>query len=135
IARALLGSVFSLRRCFIDPLFNVARLLRHFPDHAAGVGVENAIAIDVADVANGGAYPLLKIKLRIAGYLPGKHDEVSLGKGLAGDATQRIRFETGVENVIADGVADFIGMTFGDGLGRKDVTAGHELKNVEGLKR
>jgi len=26
-------------------------------------------------------------------------------------------------------------VTFGDGLGRENVTARHEMKNVEGLKR
>src|SRR5207237_8723475 len=125
IAGALLGSSVSVRRDAIDTLFDVARLLAHLPDHPAGVGVKNAIAVDVSDVADRSADALFKIKLRVGRNFAGQDDEVAFCESFASDATQRILFETGVENVIADGVANFVGMAFGDGLRRKDVTAGH----------
>src|SRR2546426_3635849 len=85
-------------------------------------------------VADGRAHARLKVKLRIAGYLPGDHHEIALGKGLASHATQRVLFKTSVEDVIADGVANFVGMAFGDGLGGKNVAARHGLKSVKALK-
>src|SRR2546426_1788894 len=48
-------------------------------------------------VADGRAHARLKVKLRIAGYLPGDHHEIALGKGLASHATQRVLFKTSVE--------------------------------------
>ncbi len=139
IASALLGSSFSIRRRLIDTLFNVARLLAHLPNHSAGVGVKGTIAVYVTNVADSAANPLFKVNVRIAGNFAGQHDEVSLGKRLARHATQWILFEAGIENRITNGVANFIWMAFGDRLGRKNVTAGHDqtLKRgiVEALKR
>lgn len=65
ITSALLRSGFPIGCCFIDPLLNVARLLAHFADHPAGVGVKNAIAVYVPNVANGVADLLLKIKFAL----------------------------------------------------------------------
>ena len=134
IACALFCRAFPLRGDAIDSLLNIAGLFAHFADHPAGVGVKNAVAVDISDVANARAHALLEIKLRIAGYLPGDHHEIALGKGLASHATQRVLFETSVEDVIADGVANLIRMSFGDGLGGKNVAARHGLKSVKALK-
>ena len=88
--------------------------------------VKSTIAVHITNVADRGANPLLKVNLRVAGNFTGQHDEISLGQRLAGDAAQGILLETRIENGIADGVADFIRMTFGDGFGRKNVTARHD---------
>jgi hypothetical protein len=92
----LLGRAFSLRRGLIDTLFDVARLLGHFANHTAGVGVKNAIAVDISNAANRVANAFFKIKLRIAGNLAGKHNQIALRERLASNAAQRILFETGV---------------------------------------
>ena len=134
IASALLCGVLSFSCACIDSLFDIAGLLAHFTNNPAGVGVKNAIVIDVSDVADGGAHVLLKVKLRIAGYLAADDDEVAFGERFASHATQRILLKTGVENVIADGVANFVGMTFGDGFGRKNVTTRHGFGEVIGYK-
>ena len=86
IARALLVSAFSFGSSSIDTLLDVPRLLAHFADHPARVGVKNAIAVYVPDVANGGADLLLKIKLCIACNFASQHDEVALGESFASDA-------------------------------------------------
>src|SRR5436190_18178051 len=99
----------------------------------AGVGVKNAIAVDISNAANRVANAFFKIKLRIAGNLAGKHNEVAFRERLAGHAAQRILFETGIENVIADCVANFVRMTFGNGFGGKDITMRHG--KVEMLNR
>src|SRR5204862_4180400 len=101
----------------------------------AGIGVKNAVAVHISDVADGSAHVLFKVKLRVAGYFAGDDDEVAFGERFASHAAQWILLKTSVENVIADGIANFIGMTFGNGFGGKDVTTGHGLKNVETLKR
>src|SRR6266480_2003751 len=134
VAGALFRSTLSFSGSLVDPLFDIARLLAHFTNNPAGIGVKNTIAVDISDIADGSAHVLFKVKLRIAGYLPGDDDEVAFGERFASHAAQRILLKTGVENVIADGVANFIGMTFGDGFRRKNVTARHGLKNVKALK-
>src|ERR1022692_5191950 len=45
ITRALFGGAFAFRRCLIDTLFNVARLLRDFAYDPTGIGVKNAIIV------------------------------------------------------------------------------------------
>ena len=130
IASALFRSTLSVSWSLIDSLFDIAGLLAHFTNHPAGIGVKNAIAIDISDVADAGAHALLKVKLRVAGYLAGDDDEIAFGECFASHAAQRILLKTSVENVIADGIADFIGVTFGDGFRRKDVTTRHGLKKA-----
>jgi hypothetical protein len=53
---------------------------------------------------------------------------VTLGVGFTRDARMSILPQAGVENGIADRVANFVGMTFTHGLGRKNVAARHEKK-------
>jgi hypothetical protein len=125
IARALFGGCFSLGSGTVDALFDVARLLAHFANHAAGIGVKNAIAIHVTDAADGIADTLFKIELGVTRDFAGEDNEIAFGERLASDTTQRVLLETGVENVIADGIANFIGMTFGDRFGGKDVAVRH----------
>ena len=52
ISSPLLGGAFAFSRRLIDTLLDVARLLAHLPNHTTGVGVKNAIAVDVSDVAD-----------------------------------------------------------------------------------
>ena len=122
IAGALLCACFAFRRGLIDTLLDVARLLAHFADHPAGVGMKNAIPVDVSNTANRIPDSLFEIKFRVARDFACKHDQVALREGFASDATQRILLETGIENVIADRIANFIGMTFGDRFRGKNVT-------------
>src|SRR2546427_4024019 len=122
IASALFRSTLSFSRSLIDSLFNIARLLAHFTNHPAGVGVKNAVAVHISDVANGRAHALLEIKLRIAGYLPGDHHEIALGKGLASHATRRVLFKTNAEKRIPAWVAKPIGLSFRYALAGKNTS-------------
>ncbi len=83
--------------------------------------MKNAIAIHVTDAADGIADALIKIELGVAGDFSGQDNEVAFGERLASDSALWVLFEAGVEDVIADGIANFIGMTFGDRFGGKDV--------------
>ncbi len=100
-------------------------MLAHFANDAAGVGLERAIAIHVSDAADGVANPLVKVKLRVARNLAREHDQVAFRQRFASDAAQRVLLEAGIKNVIADGVADFIGVTFRDRFRGKNITMRH----------
>jgi hypothetical protein len=109
-------------------------LLRHLANNAAGIGVENTIAVYVPDAAHGIAYLFSEIEPGVAGDLARQHYQIAFGQRFAGYSTQWVLFETGVENVIANRVADLIGVAFSNGLGGKNVTARHGGKR-NSLKR
>ena len=121
----LLGSAFAFGRRLIHTLLDIARLLGHFANHPAGIGVKNAIAVYISNAANCVPNPLFEIKLRITRNLPGENNEIAFGERLASDSAQRVRVETGVKNVIADGIANFVRVTFSDRFGGKNVTMRH----------
>src|SRR5207249_5991584 len=125
VAGALFGSCFSLGGGAVDALFDVAGLLAHFANHAAGVGLKNAIAIHITDAADGTAHALIKIELGVARDFAGQYNQVAFSERLASDAAQRVLLETGIENVIANGIANFIRMAFGHRFGGKDVAVRH----------
>lgn len=124
----MLGGIFAISRGLIDTLFDVARLLAHFANHAASVRVKNAIAVRVSDVANGLSRTLFEIELGVACDLTRQHNQVAFGQRFARDAAERVLLKTGIENVIADRIADFVWMTFGDRFGGKNETMRHEKK-------
>ena len=121
----MLGRSLAFSRRLIDTLLDVARLLAHLPDHTAGVGVKNAIAIHIADAPNSVANPVFKIEFGVACDLAREDNQVAFRECFASDAAQRILFEAGIEDVITDSIANFVGMTFCDLFGGKDVTMGH----------
>src|SRR5439155_7634255 len=125
VAGALFSGWFALGRGTADTLFDVARLFAHLANDATSVGVKNAIAIHVTDAADGIADTLFKIELGVTGDFAREDNEVAFGERLAGDTAQRVLCEPGVQHVIADGIANFIGMTFGDRFGGKDVAVRH----------
>jgi hypothetical protein len=61
-------------------------LFAHFANHPAGVGVKNAIAVYVPNVAYASADLLLKIKLCVACNFACEYDEVAFCEGFASDA-------------------------------------------------
>src|SRR5207244_13532702 len=62
-----------------------------------------------------------EIETGIARDFTGENNQIALGQSLAGYAALRILFQTGIEDVIANRIADFIWVALGDGLGRKDM--------------
>ena len=133
IASTLLGCALVIRRGLVDALLDIARLLAHSAKHLAGVGVKTTILVGVADVADRLTSKGDEIETGVARNFTGENDEVALGQSLARDTALRILFQTSIEHVIADRIADFIGVTFGNGLGREDM-ARHDNKR-DSLKR
>jgi hypothetical protein len=121
----LLGRAFPFRRGFIHPLLDIARLLGHLANDPAGISVKNAIAVDITNVAHGLAHVFIELKFGVARDLPREHHQIALGQCFAGHPAERVLLQTGIEDVIANRVADFVGMAFGDGFRGKNVTARH----------
>src|SRR5437867_6356425 len=48
-------------------------------------------------------------------------------------SAERVLLQTGIENIIANRVADLVGVAFSDGFGGKNVTARHD-ETLNGLK-
>ena len=96
----------------VDAHGDVAGLFVDAGDDGAGVAVEAVESVVVADGLHGAADYVLKIDVGFGGDFSGDDDEASRGKGLAGDAAERIFGEASIENGVGNLIGDFIGMAF-----------------------
>ena len=112
-------------RVVIDALRDVVALLAQRAENLAGVGLEQAVLVRVADLADGRAGFGEIIELRVGRDLAGEDDDVALGERFAGHAAVGVLGEAGVEDAVADRVANLVGVSFGDGFAGKDVMASH----------
>ena len=93
--------------------------------------MEDIVVMVISDLPDGIADDLAKIESGFEGLilefgnrdLSTDHDDVALGIGLAGDSAAGIQRQTGIEDGVRNGVANFVGMAFADGFGREDVAA------------
>ena len=114
VSGALLGGFLVLRGTRVHPLSDVLRLLAQGVDEEKRVGVEFAVVVGVADVFNRRFDHLVIIEHRIGGDLTAEHDEIVFDHRFAGNPAGRILAETRVQHTVADQVANFVGMSFGD---------------------
>jgi hypothetical protein len=95
------------------------------------IGVENVVAIHVADAADRIANDLLNVDDRADGLLAdfrdgdftAHADHVAFHEGLASHTALGIEREAGVEDGIGNGIRDLVWMTFTNGFGGKNVVA------------
>ena len=112
---------------FINAHGNIARLSGNGGKDAAGVTIEALLAGVVADIFDHLASQHVEVDEGGSGDLAQQDDETGLGGGFAGHARAGILLEAGVEDGVADLIAEFIGMTFGHRLRGEHVTwAFHE---------
>ena len=129
VACTLLGGLLAICLLGIDALGDVGALRGDDVVDEDGVGVEDVVAVVVADLADRIADDLSKIQGRLQGLLAelgngdltADHHDVALGVGLAGNAAHRIECQAGIEDGVGNGVADLVGMALADGFGREDV--------------
>ena len=95
------------------------------------VRVKDVVVIHVADRAHGVADDLNVIQLCARRDLPADDDDVAFRVGFTGNPALLIDCETGIEDRIGDGVANFIRVTFTDGFGGKNEAAEHVKKRCE----
>ncbi len=110
-----------MRRLFVDIIVNLdlfpVKLLLRIAD------VAHAVAHDAVDPAHHRCRRLFRGQPDLAA-----HDHaVRRGKGLAGHAGVRLLCQESIQNGVRDPVANLVGVTFRDGLGREYIVkAAHE---------
>src|SRR4051794_17386479 len=137
VARALFGSVFSFRRARIDSLRDVGRLAGENVLDVDLVRVKNVVVVYVPDLAHAFAHDLRNGKSGFERTVLGQirngdfsadNNGVTLGVSLARDSTILVLTNAGIEDGVGNGVTDFVGMTFADRFGRKDVASRHKKR-------
>ena len=134
IARALLGAFLALRLLRIHALRDVVRLVGDDGINKNLLRVKYVVIVDVTNVAHRLAHdlvdrddvfqmrPLRQIR---NGDLAADDHYVAFRVRLAGDPASAVASEAGIEHGIGNGIANFVGVTFTNGFGRKDKTAEH----------
>ncbi len=117
VAGTLLGGFLAIGGSGVDALGDVRGLLAEGVDEEEVRGVELTIVVGVTDLGDGGLDHFTVVELRRGRDLTAEDDDVILHESLASDAGLGILLETRVHDGVGDGVAHFIGVTFGDGLG------------------
>ena len=135
IARALFRGVLPIRRARVHALRDVGGLFGDDVLDVDLVGMKNVVVVHVTDLSNCIAHDFVDRQNSAERFVFGKiwnrdlaaddHD-VALGVGFARDATMSILPDACVEDGVGNGVANFIGMTFPDRFGRKNVATGHK---------
>jgi hypothetical protein len=101
------------------------------------VGMKNVVVVYVTDLADGLAHDFVDGQDSAERFVLGQtgnrdlaanDNDVAFGVGLAGDPTMSILRDAGIKDRVGNCVANFVGVTFTDGFGRKNVTARHNKK-------
>ena len=102
---------------------DVAGLGVHEVVKLAGLAIEADGGIGVADVGDGLARDGLIVDCGGSRDFAGDHAAVGGHQRFTGHAAHGVLGESGVQHRIADLIADFVRVAFGDGLGSENVTA------------
>jgi hypothetical protein len=101
----------------VNALRDIGRLRGNRHHDRARVSIKAHVRAGEPDLANRLADDRRIVELRLGGDLTGEHHEAGLRDAFARDAAIRILGEAGVEDGVGDGVAQLVGVAFGDGLG------------------
>src|SRR6202011_5418895 len=93
--------------------------------HAAARAVEAHFRGVVPDVQYNFADQRLHVHPRLGGDFARDHDHARLDEGLAGDTSTRIVAQDRIEYRVGDLVGHLVRVTFGYGLGRKQIVIRH----------
>ena len=118
VVQLLIGVLLGLQ-ALVHAHGDVAGLLVDVGDDGAGVAVEAVLGPVIADIQHHLAGDLWDIHIAVGGDLAHDVDQARGGAGLAGHAAIGVLLQDGVQNGVADLVADFVGMPLGDGFGGK----------------
>ena len=133
VARALFVGVLAFVRVVVDALGDVVGLLAERAEDLAGIRLEHAILVRVADLTDGGTGLREVVELGAGRDLTGEDDDVALGEGFTGHAAFGVLRKAGVEDAVADRVAHLVGVAFGDGFAGEEIVACHRrVSSFEG---
>ena len=93
----------------------------HRRQHGAGVAVKAVFGAVIADVADHFTNDIVHSIVGGGGHLAHHHHNAGCRAGFAGHAGIRILRQNRVEHRVADLVADFVGMSFRNGFGCKQL--------------
>jgi hypothetical protein len=110
----------------IDTLRDVGRLLVERDHDTARRRVEAPLRMRVADLRDPLAHELGNVDVDVGGDLARDDDEPCRDQRLAGNATQGILRQNGVDVGVRDLVGDLVRVPFGDGFrGKEELAGGH----------
>ena len=105
----------------VDAHGDVAGLFVDGGQHRAGVAVEAVFGPVVADVNDHVPDDFGDVHIAAGGNFAHDHDHTGGGAGLAGHPAHGVLLQDRVQNRVGNLVADFVGMSFRDGLRRKQI--------------
>ena len=111
----------SCLECLVNTHGNIRGLLIHCHKNSAGICIKALGGIVIADLTDGVADNLLIVNDSLCRDLTGNQCKAGAHCGLAGNTAHGILSHAGIQNRIADCVADFVGMSFGYRLRCKNI--------------
>ena len=138
VAGSLFSGFFTVSFLGVNALGDVGRLRGEVIINKNLVGVENVIVVHVANSADRIANGFVDVDdfanwfftdLGNGDFAP-YHDNVTFYKGLAGNAAFWIDAETGIQDRIGNGIANFVRMAFANGLGGENITVRHGMNEM-----
>src|SRR5260370_3394536 len=130
VASPLFIGVFTVGRFCVNTLSNVARLATQRLNNQTSISVEKRVIVSVSDFPNRESDLLDVVELRVGRNFAGNNDQVSFGKGFAGDsATWVLRQAVGHDSVL-DSIANFVWMTLSYRFRREDIATRHRTRMV-----
>ena len=109
----------------VDALGDVLGLLVVADENGATLVVDAVFGVVVTDALENVAGEVDVVDGGAGGDFTGHHDETGRAKGFRGDAAHGVLRKAGVKDGVRDLVGHFVGMTFTDGFGSKQIFAGH----------
>ena len=113
--------ILSCLKRFVDAHRDIRGLLIQCYKYCAGISVKTLAGVVVSDLADGIADNLLIINNRLGCDLAGYQNKTGAGCCLTCYPAHRILCHAGIKDGIGNCIADFVGMSFRDGLRREDV--------------
>ena len=95
----------------VHTLGDVAALLMHAVEDAAGVGIKLVLALGVTDFLDHFASRALQVDVNIGSHLTGDNHLTGGDEGLACHMGIRVKGKELVQNGVTDLVSDFVGVT------------------------
>src|SRR6185369_9740247 len=106
----------------VDAHSDIAGLLVDGRYDGAGIRIESVERIVIANGLNDAADQGLEIDVGFGGNFAGDDNQSGGGESFARDAAHRVFAQAGIENSVRNLVGDLVGMAFGHGLRRKEIT-------------
>ena len=110
---------------FIHTLSDVGRLCVVSDQHGATLVVDAIVGVVVTDALDDTTRHRVIVDLGFGGDLTSQHDQTRVAQGLSGNARVLVLSQDGIEDGIGNLIGNFVRMSFGNRLRRKQVAMAH----------